>query len=219
MRERQFKVLQSTAYTQIKSRIADGSFRPDTIYSESKLAQELGVSRTPVRDAVHRLFQEGYIDIIPNKGFMLHKMVEKDIIELCEVRSAMEGYCAVKLAEQAKSKEVREILNKLKKALDNQINVLNTTHSAEEFVIYDQDFHELLIAYSDNETFMDIFEKYQALMATLSSYSLKHENRMEETIQEHTAIYNAIKSGNSLEAYNAMLYHMRAPLDINLELI
>ena len=91
MREREFKILQKEAYQHIKDRILDGSMEYNCIYSESRLALELGISRTPVRDAVHRLFQEGLVDIMPNKGFVLHKMTQQDVIEIYDVRSAIEA--------------------------------------------------------------------------------------------------------------------------------
>ena len=110
MRERQFKILQQQAYDHIKNGILDQSFQYDQIYSESKLSLEIGISRTPVRDAVHRLYQEGLIDIIPNKGFILHKITNTEMMENQEIRSAIEGYCSRQAAISNSSGPVRNLL-------------------------------------------------------------------------------------------------------------
>ena len=83
------KPLQIQAYEQLKQMILDGHFLPDTIYSETKTSKELGVSRTPMRDAIQKLEQEGYLDVIPSKGFRLHKMTEDDLLETYQIRCAL----------------------------------------------------------------------------------------------------------------------------------
>ena len=69
--------LNEQAYNYLQKLIMENHFSYQEVYSETKLSKELGISRTPLRDAVHRLAQEGYIDIIPSKGFMLHQMNRK----------------------------------------------------------------------------------------------------------------------------------------------
>ena len=96
------KPLQTKAYDHIKDLILKDAFAYDTIYSETKISKEIGVSRTPMRDALHRLAQERYIDIIPSKGFCIHQMTKQDIIETFQIRSAIEGYCMVQIAKDFK---------------------------------------------------------------------------------------------------------------------
>ena len=88
--------LNEQAYNYLQKLIMENHFSYQEVYSETKLSKELGISRTPLRDAVHRLAQEGYIDIIPSKGFMLHQMNRKDVNETFQVRSALETYCTVR---------------------------------------------------------------------------------------------------------------------------
>ena len=91
--------LNEQAYQHLQGLIMEGQFAYNQIYSETKLSKELGISRTPFRDAVHRLTQEGYIDIIPSKGFMLHKLTRQDIDETFQVRSALECYCTLQITK------------------------------------------------------------------------------------------------------------------------
>ena len=73
--------LNEQAYNYLQKLIMENHFSYQEVYSEKKLSKELGLSRTRLRDAVHGLEQEGYIDIITSKGFMLHKMNRKDVMK------------------------------------------------------------------------------------------------------------------------------------------
>lgn len=218
MRERSFKVLQQQAYDYIKDLIhRDMDYQK--IYSESKLALEMGISRTPVRDAVHRLYQENLVDVIPNKGFILHRVTQRDIMEHYEVRSAIEGYCARKAAHEVQTEAGQELLQALEDSLERQREIFNFGEGVEAFAQEDQKYHGLFVSYSGNTLFEAMFGQYMYQVKRLACYSLKKEHRMKETIQEHQHICEAIRQGNEDQAYDAMSYHMKAPLDINLELV
>lgn len=219
MREGNFKILQQQAYEYVKNLILDQKMDYNRIYSESKLALEIGISRTPVRDAVHRLYQEGLIDIVPNKGFMLHKMTQRDIMETYEIRSAIEGYCSRKVAEDNRSDTVCKLIKELKASLGLQEEIFESNQDVEAFSTEDQHFHNLLVSYSDNEAFMEIFSQYMHKIKKLACYSLKREGRMLHTLEEHRNIYEAICQGDPHKAYEATILHMKAPLDINLEMV
>lgn len=219
MRERAFKELQKTAYHYIKDRILDGTMIYNQIYSESKIASEIGISRTPVRDAVHRLFQEDLIDIIPNKGFVLHKLTKQDIIETYDVRSAIEGYCSHKAALDHMSAGTQELIEKLQASLKLQHQIFETSRDVNLFAEEDQNFHYLLVSYSDNQTFIEIFSQYMHKIKKCACYSLTKDNRMQDTLREHEDILNKIRQGDGQGAYEATHFHMQSPMDFNLESI
>ena len=91
--------LNEQAYKHLQKLILENQLSYHEIYSETKLSKEIGISRTPFRDAIHRLAQEGYIDIIPNKGFMLHQLTKQDVNETFQVRSALESYCTFQICK------------------------------------------------------------------------------------------------------------------------
>lgn len=219
MRIREFKILQTKAYEYIKKRIVDGTMAFNKVYSETGLAQELGISRTPVRDAVHLLYQEGLVEIIPNKGFVLHKLNEQDVMETYEVRSAIEGYCVRKLALEKDEERKRAVLEALRRSVDLQQSFFENGRDIERFVDEDHNFHCLLVKNSGNDAFDDIFSVYMHWIKKLAASSLAKDGRMEQTLAEHRLILDAISSGDGLAAYDALLYHMRSPLDFNLESI
>ena len=87
--------LQEKAYAYLKKQITGGKLEPNVVYSETKIAAEIGVSRTPMKDALVRLRQGKYVDILPSRGVCLHVLREEDIRSAFQVRMAIEGFCAL----------------------------------------------------------------------------------------------------------------------------
>ena len=210
------KPLQTKAYEYIKECILKNSFDYDTIYSETKMAQEIGVSRTPMRDALHRLAQERYIDIIPSKGFRIHQMTRQDIIETFQIRSAIEGYCTLQITKEYQTDSAQKLFRELEYLLQKQETVFHTTGSISEFVEYDNQFHIEIVSFMGNKTFNELFGSYLFQIKRLAMLSLEHPGRMEETLQEHRALLQAMKSGNISDIYSVTMTHMETPKGINL---
>lgn len=209
--------LNEQAYEHLKNLIANQQLTYNRIYSETKLSSELGISRTPFRDAIHRLVQEGYIDIIPSKGFQLHQLTKKDVTETFQIRSALEGYCTVEIAKNASTAKAGKLLAELTKLTDSMEHIMQTSHSIEEFIEYDFQFHHKIINYIGNSQFSSIFASYMYRMKRLAALSLAHRGRMENTCREHTAILDALYAGNMEQVYENTLQHMNTPRGINLE--
>lgn len=213
-----YQALQERAYDFIRNEITSGKLEYNTIYSESRLAKDMGISRTPMRDAIQRLVQEKLIEIIPNKGFMLHRMTEKDIMEIYEVRSAIEGYCAFKAAQQLESREVQQMLTEMDEA---QARMDKFFHAKDHlsFAKEDEIFHLALVEHSENDSFRETFHAIIYQIRKLAEYTLARPGRMEKTLAEHQNILDNIRGGHSKGGYNAILEHMTVPLKLNMESI
>ena len=157
MKEKSF--LQLQAYDSIKNGILNGELVPGQLYSETKLSAQIGISRTPMREALQCLSQDGYITIIPSKGFMIRQLNEKDMKDSIQIRCAIEGFCTTVIASQADTKEGKRLLNNLKMILDNMEEALNSD-SLEDFIYYDHQFHLLIVNYLHNDE--DVYKR-QAL--------------------------------------------------------
>ena len=210
------KPLQTKAYEHIKGLILNNAFEYDTIYSETKIAAEIGVSRTPMRDALHRLAQERYIDIIPSKGFCLHQMTRQDVIDTFQIRSAIEGYCTLQITKDFQTKEANKLFTTLEKLIEKQKKIYNRDKNISEFVEFDNQFHIEIVSYMCNETFNSLFGSYLFQIKRLAMLSLEHAGRMEETLREHEDILNTMKSGNISDIYFVTMKHMETPKGINL---
>ena len=209
--------LNEQAYNYLQKLIMENHFSYQEVYSETKLSKELGISRTPLRDAVHRLAQEGYIDIIPSKGFMLHQMNRKDVNETFQVRSALETYCTVQISKDSSTRKAKKLFKELDWIMECMNDIMETTHSIKEFSEYDFQFHTKIIDYLENEQFSNIFAMFMYRMKQLAELSLAHKGRMEQTYEEHMAILDCMKNGDTSHIYEITLKHMETPRDINLE--
>ena len=209
--------LNEQAYNYLQKLILENHFSYQEVYSETKLSKELGISRTPLRDAVHRLAQEGYIDIIPSKGFMLHQMNRKDVNETFQVRSALETYCTVQICKEFSSRKAKKLFKDLDWIMECMKDIMETTHSIKEFSEYDFQFHTKIIDYLENIQFSNVFAMFMYRMKRLAELSLAHKGRMEQTYEEHMAILNCMKNGDTSRIYEITLKHMETPRDINLE--
>ena len=105
--------LNEQAYQHLQKLILSNRLSYGQIYSETRLSRELGISRTPFRDAVHRLAQEGYIDIIPSKGFTLHQINVDDVNETLQIRSALESYCTLQIARESDTSRAQALFAEL----------------------------------------------------------------------------------------------------------
>ncbi len=199
--------LQIKAYEHLKEMILKRELAYDTIYSETKMAKELGISRTPMRDAIQYLSQEKYVDIIPNKGFCLHKMNEQDFTETCQVRSAIEGFCAMQLANDHKSKRAKETFKKLKAALAKQKKSI--PNNLELYFESDLEFHTALVEYIQNAELARLFNNYMYRMQNFALLSLQQEGRMGEAMKEHLDVLENMENGNVTQAHAFMVHHMK----------
>ena len=116
--------LNEQAYNYLQKLIMENHFSYQEVYSETKLSKELGISRTPLRD--------GYIDIIPSKGFMLHQMNRKDVNETFQVRSALETYCTVQISKASSTRKVKKLFKELDWIMECMNDIMETTHVPHE---------------------------------------------------------------------------------------
>ncbi|ONI39674.1 hypothetical protein AN639_02560 [Candidatus Epulonipiscium fishelsonii] len=205
--------MQYKAYEYIKNLILNGKFDYDCIYSETKIAKEIGVSRTPIRDALHRLSQEKYVEIIPSKGFCLHQITNEDLIQTFEVRAALETYCTLQITKRYDSIAAKKLFTNLSNLLDVQQEILSKSNSIAEFLNSDKKFHIEIVQFLNNTYFNDLFESNLFQINHIATKSLECEGRMQATFIEHQNIFDAMVEGNISQIQNITLHHIEAPKD------
>ena len=214
--------LQDKAYGFLKQKIERGDFAPDTFYSEAKVASEIGMSRTPMKDALTRLSQEKYIDIIPSKGFCLHVLSDKDIQDTYQARTAIEGFCAIHLHSQRDTAEGRKCLFTLKQCMDGMQFALDNGEGIAAFFEQDLRFHEALVGFPGNEELLGLFNSYVHWLSDIALESLRQTERPKQAIAEHRRIFDLINSDSDAavkDIYTAVMHHMEMPRDIVLNLL
>lgn len=214
MKEKSF--LQLQAYDYIKDHILSGELAPGTLYSETKLSAEIGISRTPMREALQCLSQDGYITIVPSKGFMIRQLNEKDMLESIQVRCAIEGYCTYVIASEIDTPKGRKLLKDLEKLIGQMELCLSQEDKVSDFITYDHKFHLLLVNYVNNDEFNQIFQRLLYLIRLTSESALSVHGRIQDTLDEHRQYYEALKSGDGAEAYRCIINHLNMPLNMHI---
>ncbi|MGL4607897.1 MAG: GntR family transcriptional regulator [Eubacteriaceae bacterium] len=213
------QMLQVQAYDYLINIIKRGELKTDTIYSLTQMAKDLGLSKTPLRDAVLRLEQERYIDIYPSKGFMLHKMTPEDIVETYQIRDAIEGYCFKQLALHIETERGQKYYLKLINKIKRQKEIIETTQSSEEFARKDYEFHRSVVQYVGNESMLEIYRQFMYRIFWLNVTSFTKSGRMKDTLKEHQNLLQKIKKQDSLGLETQLNQHLIVAQDINLTMI
>lgn len=206
--------LQTQAYKYIKEQILTGKLSPGTLYSQTKMAKEFGISRTPMREALQCLGQDGYIEVIPSKGFMIRSLNEKDMLETIQIRCAIEGFCVQIIAKEINTSKGQKLIEDLKKILEKQEKTLEVEDSLKTFMDYDHQFHLALVNYVDNREFNQIFQRLMYLIHLTTTTALSVPGRLEDTFKEHEKFFDSLQKGDGDLAYKLLVDHLAMPLNM-----
>lgn len=210
------ELLQDRAYDYLIEQIQNKRFTPGKIYSERQISAEIGISRTPFKDALTRLSVDKYIDIVPSKGFRLHTISKNDVLDTYQIRTAIEGYCAIHLMNRNETTKGKACIEKMAESINLIKRTEDKLEYLPEFLDAENKFHFPLVEFSNNNVFISLYSSYQHQILTLASESLISNGRMSSTIQEHEDILNAIMGHDESKVYNTIRTHMRSGRDINI---
>ncbi len=208
--------LQYQAYHIIKEQILSKALDSEVLYSETRLAKELGISRTPLREALQYLSQEGYITIIPSRGFKIRRLDKETMRESIEARCAIEGFC-VHLAAQCPDEErYQKLMADMKESLNLQKAALASGNFSTSFTEADHQFHLLLVHFARNSEFNHLFQRLLYTIHLTTSNALAITGRAQKTYEEHLEFYKHLENRDSLQAYQTLIDHLMMPLNLNL---
>ena len=208
--------LSRKAYDHIQREIVAGRIAPGTVVSEAALAENLGISRTPVGKAIKRLAYEGLVEQVPRYGTVVRSIKRIDIIDLFEVREGLESFAARKAASNINEKQ----LAKLKVLVDAMADVCKIIRKSglekvekqklQDFLAVDMAFHLLVIEASGNQRIQRIIKETKTIAETIIVRWGKHELgvNFEETYECHRKIYEALSNRSSDLAHDLMLDHI-----------
>lgn len=193
-----FDDLSTKAYKKLKEMIISGQLKPGERLNQVKLAEQLGISRTPLLQAMNRLTSEQLTETIPRRGTRVRKFSNDDLLSIFEIRGRLEPYTcelAAKAITDEKIELLKENIEKMEESINNEDESL--------FKTLDNEFHNIIIN-STNSTFIsEILEKYVPLM-----HAVNLLKPMEKSIQDHKNIIEALIEGDTLSASQLMHYHI-----------
>ncbi|MGI6065118.1 MAG: GntR family transcriptional regulator [Bacillota bacterium] len=186
-----YKPLREIVFDTLREAIINGNLKPGERLMEVQLAEEMGVSRTPVREAIRKLELENFVVMIPRKGAYVAGISLKDIADVYEVRAALESLAAGLAAERITEDE----LEKLERLL---IAVAEAAERSDlnEWVQKDTEFHDIIYKASRNDRLVQIVNNLMEQIHRFRSTSLAYPGRMKIAVEEHKKIVEAISERN-----------------------
>lgn len=184
-----YKPLRELVLEAIREAIMNGSLQPRERLMEIQLAEELGVSRTPVREALRKLELEGFIVMVPRKGAYVSDLSMKDIADVFEIRAALEGLAGGLAAERITEEE----LEAMERMLVEKGEAINK-NDIDKLVEVDTKFHEAMYKASRNERLFPIISNLREQIQRFRLTSLSVPGRKQESLEEHRNILEAIQA-------------------------
>jgi DNA-binding GntR family transcriptional regulator len=184
-----YKPLRELVLEAIREAIKNGSLQPRERLMEIQLADELGVSRTPVREALRKLELEGFIVMVPRKGAYVSDLTMKDVADVFEIRAALEGLAAALAAERITEEE----LENMERLLVEKGEAINLNDIG-KLVAVDTKFHEAMYQASRNERLSAIISNLREQIQRFRLTSLSIPGRKEDSLREHRNLLEAIQA-------------------------
>lgn len=195
--------LRDVAFHTLQEAILSGELKPGERLMEVQLAKKLGVSRTPVREAIRKLELEGMAVTIPRKGAVVAKMTEKDMEDVLQVRRALEELAVQIACEQismSQMKELKEAMEEFEKATkgDDMKAVTNA----------DVRFHEIIYCSTGNKRLMSIMSNFSEQMYRYRVEYLKEKENYPVLVEEHRQIVDNLQKRNQEAVVEIMRRHV-----------
>ena len=195
--------LRELAYAQIKQRIISCEYRPGDAINEAQLTAALGIGRTPIHQALHRLEVEGMVTIMPRKGVMVTALSLNDVLDMIEVRVSNEQLCvklAVERATDADIQAMRDILE--------QTPALLAKHDVTGLMSLDLQFHMAISAAAHNRVLAELLRNLHEKQARFWFLTLSENHHSERIYHEHLQILEALEQRDGAAAVAAIHHHI-----------
>jgi len=200
------KSLTSLIFDKIREDILNDKYVAGDKIVEAKLAEELGVSRTPVREALKQLELDGLVDNIPNRGVVVKGISNQDIHDIYTIRVAIEGIAA-RWAVERMDDEDQSVIEDLKEIYD-LMEFYTFKNDTDKFFDLDTKFHETIYLASKSRYLEQVLRDFQLFIKTTRAKSLLCEGRPGHALEEHKAILEGFIEKNADKAYEATVKHI-----------
>jgi DNA-binding GntR family transcriptional regulator len=207
--------LRQQAYDHLQRKLISGELISGSVLSEQSLAEEIGMSRTPVREAIRTLEMEGVLEQVPRFGTVVRKLDRRDLVELYELREAIEPYATARAAAGISSVDLAAIqttldeIRALGAELGKSASAALNDRQMKRLLSADLTFHLTLLRAAGNGRMMKIVSDSRLLTGVFHSRRQPHTRAvLQTTLEQHEQIYKAVRVRDEVAASNAMLSHI-----------
>lgn len=198
-----YKPLREVVSEALREAIVAGVLQPGERLMEIQLAEELGVSRTPVREAIRKLELEGFVVMVPRRGTYVADLSIKDINEVYEIRTSLDVLAAGLAAERITEEELEQM-----ERLLVEIGEYMDKEDIEKIVEVDTKFHDILYRASRNDRLVGIISNLREQFTRFRTVSIAYPGRAKNTLEEHRKLLEAIAQRNVEVAQQLAREHM-----------
>lgn len=209
--------LKQRAYEFIQGKLLTGEWTGGNLISEHAVAEQVGISRTPVREAIHQLELEGFLERVPRYGTLVRAPDHEEIRELFDLREALETYAAAEAASyllptdremlQALLAEMQTVAREMREQNQDFLD----ENGLRRFLTADIGFHMTLMRSANNRRFMKILADFRVLQRIFGYHRVRHGvDIVEEACRQHDEILGAICQGDAEQVRVAVTKHIRA---------
>lgn len=199
----EFLPLRDVVFNTLRKAILTGELKPGERLMEIHLANRLGVSRTPIREAIRKLELEGLVIMIPRRGAEVAQITEKNLKEVLEVRRALDALCVELACDRISADEEEQ----LREACD-EFERATETRDATIITKADVEFHDIIVQATGNQRLIQLINNLSEQMYRYRFEYIKDENRHDNLISEHRMIYEGIVNRDKEKAAQAAKLHI-----------
>jgi DNA-binding GntR family transcriptional regulator len=208
------KSLEESVFLQLEDEILSGALKRGDTLTEQALSKRLGASRTPIRAALHRLAEDGLVEITPNRGAVVAGISYDDLVDIYKIRMRLEGLASGEAAKRISEQEKRSLTDSVELS-EFYIQKKDTEHLKE----LDTQFHNIIYKASGNRLLSMTLSDLHRKIKRYRKLSLSIDERLELSVKEHREILNAILNGDEAEADRLTALHIEKALDNLLKVI
>lgn len=202
------KSLEQSVFLKLEEEILNGELKKGDTLTENSLSARLGVSRTPIRAALHHLAEEGLIKVEANRGVTVLGVSEGDLVDIYTIRMRLEGLASREAARNISDADLEDLRESVELS-EFYIRKRDTEHLKE----LDTKFHEIIYRASANPRLDKILSELHRNIRVYRKLSLSVSDRLEKSVEEHREILSAIESGNADEADKLTTEHIRQAME------
>jgi DNA-binding GntR family transcriptional regulator len=199
----QTDTIRRRVYSHLREQILQGEYKPHERLFETKISEEIGASRTPVREALHNLELEGLIECLPKVGYVVKSISDQEVAEICEIRGLVEVLAARWASEKAREKLIEELK---KNIAESEAKV--GQGAARAFIELDAQFHEIIARLSGSTRLFELAQTLRHHMLRYRIQSIYATDNVFRAIEGHKGILAAIEKGAGDEVSLAIRAHL-----------